>query len=262
MNEQEQMSFFYEIFSPSLNRQGPGSDKSTSKAIKIIQDSGISPNLFDETKQSRLLDIGSGTGAQTMVLAREMECDIIALDNHKPFLSELALRAENKGLDSRIKTIHQDMNELKVSRDIYDIIWAEGSMFIVGIPQALKLAYRLLPEGGIFVFSDLLVFNPEIPKVCLDFFADECGSPLMNLDEVNREILGAGFKIVDNFSLPESDWLDTYYAPLESRIVELAKRHKDDKDRLSKLEEVQVEIDMYKQYSDYYGYQFYIIVKR
>jgi len=68
-----------------LPRQGPGSDESTSLAFSFIP----SP-----ARKGTILDIGCGSGMQTLVLARLCpDCSIIATDVHQPFLDELTIRA-------------------------------------------------------------------------------------------------------------------------------------------------------------------------
>ena len=61
-----------------LPRQGPGADESTAHACSFI------PQDF---KQGKILDIGCGSGMQTLALARLFpDCMITASDIHQPFL--------------------------------------------------------------------------------------------------------------------------------------------------------------------------------
>ena len=46
---------------------------------------------------------------------------------------------------------------------------------------------------------------------------------------------------------------------MEKRVLELRKKYKGNKDIEEQLDEEIKEIDMYKKYSDYYGYVFYIM---
>jgi len=59
-----------EYFS-SIERQGPGSPDATLKALSFID------NLSDESK---IADLGCGTGGQTMVLARNTTGHITGID--------------------------------------------------------------------------------------------------------------------------------------------------------------------------------------
>ena len=60
MEEDRATALFFELFS-GLPRQGPGSAASTRRALGLVP--GVGP-------RTRVLDIGCGTGDQTMVLAR------------------------------------------------------------------------------------------------------------------------------------------------------------------------------------------------
>lgn len=65
-----------EYFS-SIERQGPGSPEVTAKALSFIE------NLNDE---SRIADIGCGTGGQTLVLANLTSGHITAIDLFSDFI--------------------------------------------------------------------------------------------------------------------------------------------------------------------------------
>ena len=69
--------FIYEIFS-GIPRLGPGSEEATRKAYYTLPALGI---------ENSILDIGCGIGSQTLTLAKLSSCQIVALDNHQPYLS-------------------------------------------------------------------------------------------------------------------------------------------------------------------------------
>jgi len=69
-------STFYEIYE-ALPRQGPGDRARTQRALEVL------PPLIEV---HRILDIGCGSGAQTLDLARATEARIVAVDNHPPFI--------------------------------------------------------------------------------------------------------------------------------------------------------------------------------
>ena len=65
-----------------------------------------------------------------------------------------------------------------------------------------------------------------------------------------------------HFTLPKSSWIDTYYSPMEKRINELKKKYSDNTIALQVFAECEKEIKIYQTYSDYYGYEFFIMQKR
>jgi len=82
---------FYQIFE-GLPRQGPGNAESTRKAFLCLKE--IAPH-------PRILDIGCGSGAQTLELARLCSCDIVAVDQHQPFLDILRQKAVSEGVERK-----------------------------------------------------------------------------------------------------------------------------------------------------------------
>jgi serine/threonine-protein kinase HipA len=73
---------------------------------------------------------------------------------------------------------------------------------------------------------------------------------------------GAGFDIVETFPLPASAWWDDYYRNTEKKAALLRSRHPDDPDvdRVCTAEEE--EINIWRRFSDQYGYVFYTGRKR
>ncbi|ADO70164.1 class I SAM-dependent methyltransferase [Stigmatella aurantiaca] len=74
-----------------LPRQGPGQDASTREALH---------RLPRQPEAPRVLDLGCGTGKQTLVLAQELKVPILAVDSHAPFLSQLEAEAGYEVLDT------------------------------------------------------------------------------------------------------------------------------------------------------------------
>ena len=73
-----------------VNRQGLGGDAESEKALSLA--------MIDQAAPSKFADIGCGTGASTLVLARLLNAQITAVDFLQGFLKVLEGRAENMGL--------------------------------------------------------------------------------------------------------------------------------------------------------------------
>jgi hypothetical protein len=97
------------------------------------------------------------------------------------------------------------------------------------------------------------------PPAEIKAFWDE-GYPGMKAQEENLEIVReAGYRLVGHFVLPESSWWDEYYTPLEKRIPILSEKYRDDEEAMALLRGSQQESDLYRKYSDWYGYVFYVM---
>ena len=72
-------------------------------------------------------------------------------------------------------------------------------------------------------------------------------------------IRGAGYRVIGHFTLPPSAWWDDYYLPLVKRLIDFRKIYRDDPQALAVVELHQKEIDIFRKYSDYYGYVFFVM---
>ena len=88
MSQNRKTTLLFELVS-GLPRQGPGDEASTLRALASV------PALTSDT---RVLDLGCGTGSQTRVLAQHTPARFLAIDNHPPFISELNRHAGEVGL--------------------------------------------------------------------------------------------------------------------------------------------------------------------
>ena len=112
-------ALFYELFS-GLPRQGPGTTGSTRRALGLVPDVG---------PRTRVLDVGCGTGAQTLVLARDSPSRIVAVDNHPPFIDALHGKAQELGITNRLDARVADMRRLDFADGSFDLIWCEGAIY-------------------------------------------------------------------------------------------------------------------------------------
>lgn len=241
-------NFFYEIFD-NLPRQGPGNSEATEKAYSLIN--------FGQ-KRIAALDIGCGAGAQTIILAKLINGRIIATDNYQPYLNLLADKAKKEFLSDKIICKNMDMAELEFGENQFDLVWAEGSIYIIGFANGLKKIKPFLKPGGYAVFSDMNWFKENPPGELKDFFENEC--PYMVTPDENKKLIASnGYEIINSFRLDESGFWDPYYTPLEKRLAIMRQKYADNKEALNLIEEVRLEIELYRKYSDYYGYTFYIM---
>jgi len=238
---------FFEVHS-NLPRQGPGNFEATRLAFSHLE---MLPD------RPRLLDVGCGPGMQTLDLARLTKGSIVAVDNHQPYVDRLSEKIQQSGLDDRVSVVCADMFDLPFAPGEFDVIWSEGAIYIIGFDRGLSQWRSLLKPGGYLAVSELTWLQPNPPEAVRSFWEE--GYPAMRtMDENLAAMEENGYAIVDAFPLPESAWWDNYYSPLEQRISQLQRKYSSNAEALQVLDMERQEIDLYRRYSKFYGYVFYI----
>lgn len=242
------MEYFYELFE-ALPRCGPGDNKSTKKAFNTIP---------KQPEQPLILDIGCGPGVQTIELAKLSNGRIIALDNHQAFLDKLISNAKKEELLNHIVLTNISMLDMDFEENTFDIIWSEGALYFMGFQNGLRRCHKLLKNDGYLAVTELvyLVNNPPDPLV--QYFEKEYPDIMPVKDKIDL-IQNEKFHLIANFTLPKSSWLDCFYLPMEEEITRLNKKYRSNKTALDIFEEMKNEIKLYKKFSDFYGYEFFVM---
>lgn len=251
MNEEKFIAYLCELHE-NTPRQGPGCRESTEEAYRLCQ------GLPD---QPRILDMGCGSGAQTLDLAGISAGRIIAVDFYKPFLDALAKAAEAQGLGHRISPRQGDMADPPIDRDSeapFDLIWSEGAIFVVGFDKGLELWRELLKPGGYLGLTEAAWFRPDVPEECREFW-EEVYPAIRPVEELLSVARDKGYEVVGNFSLPKRCWHEEYHVPLKPRIEEIEAKYPGVEEARAVLEMTREEIRIYEEYSDYYGYEFLVL---
>ena len=240
------MKYFYELFE-KLPRQGPGCRDATLRALALLTDLPADPVV---------LDIGCGSGMQTLVLAEQLKTRIVALDNHRPLLDILSQSAEQASLE--IETRELSMVEMPFAKESFDLLWAEGSIFIIGLLRGLRGFARYLKPGGYLAFTELCWFVDDPPGEVKAFFTAEYPD-IKTVGEVRQMATDSGYSLIESFNLPDSAWWDDYYTPMLARLQELKRNNAGIAEAEEVYARLEAEIDMFRRHSSCYGYTFFVL---
>jgi len=240
---------FFEIHSDNP-REGPGNLESTKRAFD---------SLTNLPENPLILDIGCGPGKQTFDLLELSNAKITAVDNHQPFLDSIQKIIDSENLSDRLQVFNQDMSYLDFDLKSFDLIWSEGAIYIMGFKNGLNNWKRFLKPKGFVAITEVSWLKENPPKKLADFWNAEY--PSIQSIEKNLEIINkCNLKPVKHFTLPDSAWWE-YYNPILEKLPDFKSKYKDNQEALDYITAEEKEIELFKQYSDYYGYVFYIIQK-
>lgn len=244
MNEHNlYMTDFMKVYQ-TLEYWGPGSEHDTQKALSLV------PNAINN-----ILDIGCGKGLATQVLAEHSEAKITAIDNEQSALDRLAHRFEQQGISGRLETLNASMTELPFARESFDLIWAEGSAYIMGVEKALTEWKPLLREPGCLVISDMVWKTDKPGKESIEFWRQEY--PDIQLVQTRIEQMQkAGYRVIEHFPMSEQAWIN-YYGPLTKRVTEL----ESEMPSSAALKDIRHEVSICTQFANEFGYHMFVLAK-
>lgn len=106
--------------------------------------------LPDAPKVSRVLDIGSGPGVISCLLAETFpEAEVVAVDGTPALLERTRDRAERLGLGDRVTTQHADIPAGLAGLGRADLVWAGNTLHHMGDQRAVLAGFAaLLNPGG------------------------------------------------------------------------------------------------------------------
>ena len=236
-----------EYFS-NIERQGPGSPEATIKALSFIG------NLADN---SRIADIGCGTGGQTITLAKNAPGKITAIDLFPTFIDILNANARALNLQDRLHGLVGSMDKLEFQDESLDLIWSEGAIYNIGFERGINEWRKYLKKGGYIAVTEATWFTDERPEEIDKFWMDaypEINTIPKKLDQLQK----AGYLPLASFILSENCWIENFFKPQIAVQKSFLEKYSSNKTAEEFIAYMRREEELYHKYKDYYGYAFYI----
>jgi ubiquinone/menaquinone biosynthesis C-methylase UbiE len=204
-------------------------NKYTRKAFESIPD----------LDRPSILDIGCGTGVPTIAIAKMSGGHVIGMDIDETSLELLRRKLREEGLNNQVSVIKGSIMTMNFPEESFDIIWSEGSIFVIGFENSLRKWRGFIKPGGFLVIHD--ENKDRAKKIGL--------------------IKTHGYSLITQFELPESIWLNDFYVPLEKLIHKFRHEHPNDIKLNNELGKDKAEIDKCKSHYTTIS-SFFIIIQK
>lgn len=135
-------------------------------SASVTQEALTAAGAALDAEPTRIVDLGAGTGAGTVALARRFpRAHVDSLDISADLLATLVTTAASAGVADRVGAHLVDLDDDWSLPTRVDIVWASMSLHHVRNPDAvLRRAFATLRAGGVLVVSEMtgmLGYNPE-----------------------------------------------------------------------------------------------------
>ncbi len=178
-------------------------------------------DLLPKCKNPHILDIGCGTGVPTIELAKISDGYVTGIDIDETSLNLLQRKTKETEFSNRVKCMKDSLLTMDFSEGSFDIIWAEGSIVVMGFEKSIQKWRRFLKPSGFLVIHD------------------ENKDKIEKLQVIPRY----GYRLVAQFDISIDSWWSDYFTPLEKLIKRLRQRYPEDTELRIELDKDQIEID-------------------
>jgi SAM-dependent methyltransferase len=234
-----------EQFFSYLPQQMPGCEEATLRALSYVKDS--------LNWDSRILDLGCGTGRHSLTLADNTSAQVVAVDPSSLFLKVLG---ENVG-DRNIVAKQAELQQLDFAPESFDAVWSEGASKEMGFKDAVKAWSPFLISGGYLVLSDLAWTGMYRPYEVDDFLTKHY-SHIGLVSEFTAILECEGFSVAASFAMPEDGWEREYFRKILRQEVPFLRAHPECSDFIDDLNRG---IDIRRKYGQYFDIVFFIARK-
>lgn len=187
-------------------------------------------DVLEEKDNPRVIDLGAGYGGAARYMAREYNCEVVALN-----LSEVENERDREmnreqGLDDQITVVDGNFEDIDQPDNSFDLVWSQDSFLHSGNrEQIFAEVNRILKDGGDFVFTDPMqkegtpkeVLQPILDRIHLE----SLGSPKFYREQADK----LGMKEIQFDE--QTDNLALHY----NRVLEETQKHEEElEDKISR----------------------------
>lgn len=231
------MSFYYDLLK-QMERSTAGSTETARKVMELCGNVSAQNALFFGDDLFTPALIAEKTGADLLATFYE---------------DYRAKKAEELGMKTRVVGAY----EIASNEGGWDFIWFNGSAEPDGVARRFEQLREGLKKGKTAVYRTLCWLIEPSPDT-KGFVEHRFGRP-MPLDRVLISAKEQGFKVLDFYIAPRSDWTEGYYRPMNELLGKLERASDMDGEDSMGIGEVSKETYMFDLHSEEYSYVYYIL---
>lgn len=159
-SHQDPFDLDWDVMGPLLEQNAELSSEQYTEAARWIA------RLPDAPKVRRVLDIGSGPGVISCLLAEAFpEAEVVAVDGTPALLERTRDRAQRLGLGDRVSTLHADVPDGLADPGRADLVWAGNTLHHMGDQRAVLAGFAaLLNPGGTVALVEGGLQQRQLPR--------------------------------------------------------------------------------------------------
>lgn len=193
-------------------------------------------NLNDEMARrgrldadSRVIDVGCGSGTTAIALCRSVGCHITGVDLSGVRIANAidSLEEQPAKVQQRIVFEKASATDLPFEDAIFSHAWSQATIYHV--PDKVKVleeVYRVLQPGGVFVFDDLIKPQPNIGEKAQKFVYERLlYDTNFSFESYQEALKAAGFEILETEDI--SQHLKTSYEMLSAAAAQGNEEHRE-----------------------------------
>jgi|TARA_B100000315_G_scaffold127165_1_gene116963 ubiquinone/menaquinone biosynthesis C-methylase UbiE len=171
-------------------------------------------------RDAKVLDLGCGNGTTAIWLSEAQGCHVTGVDLSGVRIgnAKTALTRRPFGLQSRLAFEKASATELPFEDGTFTHVWSQAVIYHVHDKEgALSEAYRVLRDGGIMVFDDLIKPKKNISPNAQQYVYDRLlFDTAFSFTSYQIALEAQGFKILEAHNF--SEHLKTSYLCLSERV--------------------------------------------
>ena len=164
--------------------------------------------------------------------------------------------AKEIGLNSRVVGAYEVVR--REDGNPWDFIWFNGSTEPDGVPRRFEQLHEAIGNGICAYRSLCWLIDPSLDTK--SYVERRFGRPVP-LDRVLLAAKEQGFKILDFYISPKSDWTHNFYEPMNELLGKI-ERESDGENDSTGIGEVNKETYMFELHSEEYSFVYFILTKK